>query len=591
MFTSLIYNINVASSITTQGRALISSATMCFEMFLANNVKFNSIDEVLQSIDNIISERKVRKFNDRIILDSNISLEDCFAKVILTCGYDKWVPTIDECEIVWNVLNGLDQEDINRIYYKNNLYEFMSNSNLINLIKTILRKLNAPLYNSLEIPENIQNEMNYLTELLMEYVYYRYMIIDRTDRCDNMIKSVVMVSDTDSTIISLDAWYRFIAQLMDGEELKIANFCPNPISFLDYDDYEEKYDECWKQAIDFAPKRYDYNFETEEISEAGFILEDELAPNENVRYTIINILAFVLDRVINDYMIEFCKRNNSVTDTKDGIGDHNLNRPCKILMKNEFLFKRLMMTMVKKNYASLINLQEGNIVPENKALDVKGIECMTKSTKKKSTKDRLKKILYEDILKAPNISRLQVIKDIAIFEKEILNSVRGGNKEYFKPLTIKSMNSYDDPMRQQGIKASVVWNAIRPKELEAINLDERNAIDVVKVNINRLSAESIKDINPEVYERIVNLFEEDETRGFSKEENSKGKMVKKDNRIFKGSIDAIALPLEVETPEWLKEFIDYNSIVEDNIGGFPYESIGIQKLNKNHVNYTNILTL
>ena len=48
MYTSLLYNINVATSITSQGRALVSSASMCFEMFLANNVKFGSLNEVVE---------------------------------------------------------------------------------------------------------------------------------------------------------------------------------------------------------------------------------------------------------------------------------------------------------------------------------------------------------------------------------------------------------------------------------------------------------------------------------------------------------------------------------------------------------------
>lgn len=326
MYTSLLYNVNVASSITSQGRSLISSATMLFESFLANNVKFGSINEVLQFIDNIISERYLRNFRDCDILDKDISLEDCFAKVILSCGYN-WAPTWDEMEIVWNVLSHLDREDLNRIYYKNNLYEFASNSKIINLVKTMLKKLNTPLYNSLDIPEEIQDDIKLFGDLLMEFVYYRYMYIDRIDRCANMIKSVVMISDTDSTIISIDAWYRFIAQQIDGEELRIANLC-NP--FVEGD---------WKeQCVNFAPKKYDYDFINEEVIDGGFDLpNEELKSITNVRFTIINILAYVLDRLINDYMIEFCKRTHSVTDKSNKIGEHDLNRPCKIIMKNEFL--------------------------------------------------------------------------------------------------------------------------------------------------------------------------------------------------------------------------------------------------------------
>ena len=64
MYTSLLYNINVATSITSQGRALVSSMTMQFEMFLANSVKFGSLNEVVQFIDNIVQEKRERKYND-----------------------------------------------------------------------------------------------------------------------------------------------------------------------------------------------------------------------------------------------------------------------------------------------------------------------------------------------------------------------------------------------------------------------------------------------------------------------------------------------------------------------------------------------
>ena len=135
MYSALLYNINVATSITSQGRALTSSMTMLWEMFLANNVQFGSLNEVMQFIDNIVQERKERKYIDYEILDENVRVEDCFAKVILTCGY-RWVPTESEMEIIWKTINNLSQEDINRIYYKNNLYEFISNKKVFNIIKT-----------------------------------------------------------------------------------------------------------------------------------------------------------------------------------------------------------------------------------------------------------------------------------------------------------------------------------------------------------------------------------------------------------------------------------------------------------------------
>ena len=100
-------------------------------------------------------------------------------------------------------------------------------------------------------------------------------------------------------------------------------------------------------------------------------------------------------------------------------------------MKNEFLFRRLLLTDAKKHYASKQELQEGNVVPEEESLDVKGMEAFTKSTTAKETKDKLKKILYEDILNTPVIDQANIISKIAIVEREIFDSIHKGEKKYY----------------------------------------------------------------------------------------------------------------------------------------------------------------
>ena len=185
-----------------------------------------------------------------------------------------------------------------------------------------------------------------------------------------------------------------------------------------------------------------------------------------------------------------------------------------------------MMTTVKKNYASLQSVQEGNMVPLDKQLDVKGIEALTKSSKSESTRNALKKILLEDIMRAPTIDQLRFIKDMSIFEKSIVNSIQNGEKKYFKPMVVKAMSVYADPMRQQGVKASLVWNAIKPNDgTPSLNLEERNAVDIAKVQINYATIENIKESFPEVYENCLKLLESPE---------------------FKDkTIDVIALPIDV----------------------------------------------
>ena len=275
-----------------------------------------------------------------------------------------------------------------------------------------------------------------------------------------------------------------------------------------------------------------------------------------------------------------------------------------------------MVPHAKKNYASLIETQEGNRVPEDEQLDVKGIEAIHKSSKPLSTRKALKKILLEDILKTPVIDQLRFIKDIAIFEKQIMDSVKSGSKEYYKPVTIKSMSAYDDPLRIQGIKASIAWNMIKPSEAEGINLEERNAVNIAKVKINKALVDKIRDDFPDIYQNMIDALNNEvfkeyvnipktkkkfnelvakvrandpEICSMYKIEVEKGEVKLK--KLVGSSINAVALPLEVKLPEWLESFIDYDSIIADNLNGFPYESIGIQRLENNSISYSNIVQL
>lgn len=236
--------------------------------------------------------------------------------------------------------------------------------------------------------------------------------------------------------------------------------------------------------------------------------------------------------------------------------------------------------MVKKNYASYQEVQEGNMVPEDEALDIKGL-AIDKSSMNNKTRKQLKQVLFEEILDSENINQMDVVKRLAILEDQIYKSLESGNKEYYKPVTIKPISVYENPMRIQGIKASVAWNAIKDDYLEAIDLTDRNAIDILKVNINPINASLIRDQYPEIFDKITYIIGTENEPAV--DENYRN--------AYKGSISAVAIPKDVQTPEWLKPFIDYNTIINDNLCNFPLESIGIRRLGKDTVNYTNIVKL
>lgn len=565
--SSIFYNIYVAASITAEGRSLITSVILFFEMFLSNNVKFGSFDEIITYIYHVISEKNNRKYNDRIILDRNISREECFAKIIYTCGdiiegRVKWLPSDKEMDIIWRILLSLPQEDINRLYYKNNLIAFVDNSSITRAIIYILESLKSPFMNPNEPPEEIKVELETLTDLMREYVYYRYPIFDKIDKRDSMIMNVCAISDTDSAIVCLDGWYRYIL-----DKVKDMSFT---ISDREFDIDED---------IENEPStELDYDFIRDEIiTREKKIKLMTIVPQEGLRYSIINIMAHICGVLVNEYMVEYTKNAHSFSP----------DRKCLIISKNEYLMKRMLLTMGKKHYATKLEIQEGNTIPDtmDESLDIKGLE-INKSTVNENVRKELKRILYEDIINCDTIDQVKVIKDLKILETQIYQSLQLGDKTYYKPASIKSMSGYDDPMRIQGVKASYIWNIVKDPDLEAIDLTVRNTIDIVKVIINERNVDKVKEKYPEVYDKLIQVLRDPNIQNFgSSVDNARGKTV------GDGEITALAIPIDVETPEWVMEFIDYTSIINDCLSSFPIESIGITKMNRSSINYTNIISL
>ena len=568
--SSALYNIDVAASITAQGRSLISSATMFFEMFLSNNVKFASLDEVLVFINNVKNEKHTRQFDDKLILDRDITTEECFSKLVLTIGdyrrgIVKWIPTEEDLEIIWYAVSHLTQEDINRVYYKNNLYDFFDNKSMTKSLIYIMKKMKQPYLDPNMVPEEISVELETLLSLVKEYVFYNYQIIDRIERNAHMVKNVAIISDTDSAIVSFDAWYHFVLNKLEGITLNLNRKKTEEI-------VEYTYNTKWKREIE--EKELDFDFIKDEIIEVPKKQRViTYMVNKELKFSILNIIAYLCSQLINEYMLSYTKSNHSYAEGKK----------CLIIMKNEFTFGTTMLTMNKKNYATIQELQEGHIINNGDGvMDIKGLP-INKSTLNDKTKEELQKILEEEILTSDEIDQVRIIKRLAILEKQIFENLKSGQKDYYKPATIKALNSYEDPMRIQGIKAALVWNMVRGEELEAIDLEARNTVDIAKVIITPENIEKIKYRFPDVYDRFVDLFK-DPDHSFFGTSSQYGVEIKK-------TITSIAIPTDVQVPEWLVEFIDYTTIINNNLTNFPTESVNIVTMDNPNVNFTNIMKI
>ena len=548
--TAIFYNLNVAQSITMQGRSCIAAAIMLFEATMANNVKFSSLNEVIAFINNVRREPD-SMYPDEYIIDSDKvpNVEEVFFKILYSCGF-YWVPSEKEMTLVWDILNRCTQHELNKLFYKNNLFWFVDNSVVMNKITQILSTLDTPFIDPNKPPECIKDMMEELYQMIYDWVYYDKQYVDRIDRTENMYRCVSMLTDTDSCFISFDGWYHYILDKTFNIPMKIKEI-----------EIDEKTAEIQK-AFEI---RYDYDFYKDEVIEMqDYIRPDVISPQVGFRCSIINILASIMGKLAIDYMSKYSDNSHSTT-CADGS-----KRKSFFILKNEFQLKRALITDGKKNYCAYQERQESSIIPRDKALDVKGMTLKKEGTAE-STKIALQRILMEQILDNPGeISQVEIVKQLAILEKQIVQSIYNGDKEYFKPERIKASTSYDNPLRISGIKASIVYNELREDGDEPIDLSTRNTVLNIKIDLNKKNVEQLKDSNPNVYRKAVELMKKKE---------------------FEKGITGIAILTDKPIPEWVKDYIDYTTIINDNLRQFPCEAVGIDRRDKDAINYTNILKL
>ena len=194
MYSCIYYNLYAAASTTTQGRSCNSAAALFFESFMNNNVPFGSMNELIEFIHNVLEESRI--YNSADIITNHASIEETFFQLLFATGFG-WIPTEDEMFIIWEILNGLEQDDLDRLFYKNNLFNFVDNQPIKQAILYMLQTLKAPFMDPNDPPEEIADALDEFYGVLKEYVYYDKQIIDRLEKMDRLIRSVSIIQDTD----------------------------------------------------------------------------------------------------------------------------------------------------------------------------------------------------------------------------------------------------------------------------------------------------------------------------------------------------------------------------------------------------------
>ena len=582
-YSSVFYNYFIANGITSQGRDAIASAIMMFEEFLSNNVKFGSLNEMVHFIRCVLDDPRTMRDED-VLIAEDITIEECFFQIVATCGF-YYVPSEEDMQIVWDMLTQVSQEDLNRLFYRNNLYWFCERSKVMDIIKRILSKLDVVFIDPNKVPECIEEDMDELYAILKEYVYHPHIIIDTTDRARIMMRDVSILTDTDSSFVSLEGWYKFIDYHTMNMDFPLRHVRTSKDATAD--NVKEKTEKELFPVSHFDPTvpvfdpHLGYDFDANDIIFKEEVIDcNTMCSDAGVKFTITNIMGNILYRLQVEYMRLYCKQYNT--------WDIDFDRDCLIVLKNEFALKNALITTASKNYATYQERQEENLVPLNAALDVKGLP-ITKAGVADRTKDQVKSILFTEVLNPDKIDQVSIVEKLSIMEKQIYDSLHSGEKLYYKPARIKALNSYANPTF--AVVSADAYNSIKQDTDPGIDLTERNTICVINTDITLKNIETIKEEFPDVYERIsayIKMLAEQKTMIIENEDGTTTTISKKP--ADKIHISYIGIPMDANVPEWLKPFIDYIKIINDNIDKFPMEEVGIMRQGHNNLNVTNMLT-
>lgn len=582
-----------ATTLTAQ--SVISTAETFFESFLVDNYIFINLTECIEWINIVLKED--------VILDDFIHLRT--KNELLERLLDKILqPNDNDEEILYSYLSALTDEEITRLYYKNNMIEFIKQHDtiqeLFDIILTSVENLEyadtkdedwlskvpneyrydfatktAKEWNKFvnkqyfmdpnNPPEKIRGALGVLSDYLIKYCYVEYLSFDRIYRLKNFKRSVVTVIDTDSNFLSLDTLIDFI------------------------------FDEVVRD------NSYGRDF-------------------EHNAFITVNTITFVITDAISKMLIHYGKFANVPEEY----------RP-RFNMKNEFFNTLLIIGKAKKRYISKQKLREGNLLNPAKT-DIKGFD-FKKATTSEYAEEVFMRLIKDHLLNSKTLELKEMNKGIKAFKKEIKDSILKGERTFLPNGSAKELGAYKNPSSQQSVRGALAWNMIYPDN----QIDFPSKVSLLKMNIfTEDDISDLKNTNPEIYNTIIDKIFNDTTGIFVTKtqdngidyvnpkksdwyesipkkykskykklgpiawnefvdsidlndpkyaEESKGKITYK-----KKGLQVLAIPSNATIPEWALSYIDYSTMINNIIAPFNsvLEIFGFQSIeegrSKNGVN-------
>lgn len=494
---SKIYNPDLGSSVTRRGREMISMCALTTEGVLSGRFpkKYNALLYTINEIKNtdveyynIIREDMEKKLKEKLGKDNLTEKDYRDNLVVMNLEHllNKPFGTYEEYYMYDALREKLEKQDIHtliKIYYKNNLKAFINLDEVKRLFKESIEILNEDKRIVAEITDvedgdllvdgtnNIKpgnkyviSEVDNLSEteldrLNVENISNNRITFDNYNANDNDVGKYLI----DCTSVFINP-YEPPEGIIDNVD-KIADMVEDILcGYYWYgEDYIEEKDmlaknqqEVIKNIDRLAILLIDTDSNILSIQELNNIIDDLFGNaldnfNDDEKWFTLSNLSTIIAITSIDYSLERWKDHLNILPEY---------RP-RMNMKNEYLFRKFLLTSRKKNYVGTCRLKEGGVFKEPD-LDIKGLS-FSKSNFNQELCDNVEEIV-EDMMTSEETDVIEILQKLEEIDNRVLSEIKSNDVVKYFDVKKVSDDPEELPISDHRVNAVKLWNFLKPDE-------------------------------------------------------------------------------------------------------------------------------
>ena len=203
---STLYNDYIFNSITYAGVLSIVTALNLFES-LSNNFRFETVSDLITYADKILNEKN--KYDIRDYIDKEVTYEEVYNNLAKGLKNDHAVETL---AVYLKNAQKLDENAFNKLYYKNNLFAFIEQSRVKEVLSKTAEKIkDGNIFMDVE-DTSTHPEIVEFNDLVEDMVYYHGLYLNSFVRAKKDEREIVIIVDTDSNFLNLNPHFLFMKE-------------------------------------------------------------------------------------------------------------------------------------------------------------------------------------------------------------------------------------------------------------------------------------------------------------------------------------------------------------------------------------------